>query len=75
MYSNAYKRILPIIAAASMCNSLLSNDETESKTITFEKTHMKGMSNPPYDKTKHMSRKERLKYLKKQRQKKESNKC
>jgi len=72
LYSNAYKRILPIIAAASMFNSFLPNDERESKTITFEKTHMKGMSNPPYDKLKHMSRKERLKYLAKQRRRKES---
>ncbi len=75
MDSNTSKRILPVMAALSMYNSFLPNDEKESKTITFEKTHMKGMSNPPYDKLKHMSRKERLKYLKKQRQKKESNKC
>lgn len=60
------------MAAASMFNSFLPNEERESKTITFEKTHMKGMSNPPYDKTKHMSRKERLKYLAKQRRRKES---
>ena len=75
MDSNTHKRLLPIMAAMSMYSSFLPNDERESKTITFEKTHMKGMSNPPYDKMKHMSRKERLKYLKKQRQKKESNKC
>lgn len=75
MDSNTHKRLLPVMVALSMYNSLLPNDERESKAITFEKTRMKGLPNQPYDKTKHMSRKERLKYLKKQRQKKESNKC
>lgn len=72
MNNNAPRRLIPILAALSMYNSISPNTERERKTITFEKTHMKGMSNPPYDKTKHMSRKERLKYLAKQRRRKES---